>query len=119
MVQIVENWTCITGIVLSCTQAPAQGTLRSGEEKPPSIEITIEKAEAVEGFRSLIAQSPGERMTILLPDRVDGIGTGMKGRRITVPVRMVRAGRYFAAPDWTPAAGSKQCGPNPSADNQK
>jgi hypothetical protein len=117
MVQIIENWTCITGVVLACGQPAGEATAPPDAQKVV-LEIAIEKTAEVKGFKSLIAKQAGERIEIMLPQSLAEQAGDLKGRKVTIPVRMARQGRYFAAPDWNLKTGSERCGPNPPQDGE-
>jgi hypothetical protein len=103
LVQIVENWTCVTGSVTNYSSGAAK----------PTIELSVERAAEVAGFRNLVAQSLGETITVVLPQALPESARALVGRKLTIPVRMAAPNRYFAASDWSLENGSSRCGPNP------
>ncbi len=103
--QIIENWTCVTGVVLAVSQPVADVRAK--------IDMQITRASEVKGFRSLLPNKTGDKITLSMPEDFAPKAETLRGKTITLPVRMARAGKYFAHADWTLHQGSPLCGPNP------
>ena len=110
--QIIENWTCVTGIVLACSQ-PVPDKPASGTAERARIELQIEKTTAVEGVKSLLPEKRSEKIKVVMPEGFDTERQALLGKTLTLPVRMVRPGTYFADAAWSLENGSTKCGPNP------
>jgi len=99
--QIIENWTCVTGMVLAINQPVADARAK--------IEMKVERIWEVEGFRSLLPEKPGDRIRVNMPENFKSSDQTLRGRTITLPVRMVRKGIYFADSNWSLHGGSPLC----------
>jgi hypothetical protein len=115
MVQIVENWCCVTGVVLACVQPPHKDP-QSAEVRQVMVEIKIDGVRGVEGFKNLLDKKSGDRLKVMFPQGLAETSSDLEGRTITLPVRVAPGDRYFAASDWTLKGGSERCGQNPSRD---
>ena len=117
MVQIIENWSCITGVILAQEPVEGRGT-STAPAKSHLITIEIESVAKLPGVRSLITKKRGEQIRISISRGGAESTADLIGKRVTIPVRMVREGSYFGAPDWTLEHGSSRCGPNPMETTQ-
>jgi hypothetical protein len=99
--QIIENWTCVTGIVLAINQPVADTRAK--------IEMQVERTWEVEGFHSLLPEKPGDKISVNMPENFKSNDKTLRGRTITLPVRMVRKGIYFADSNWSLQDGSPLC----------
>lgn len=89
MVQMVENWTAVDGVVVA---APIAADLPDFD----AVELRIKHAGPVAGYANLLADAAGRNMTVLAPrDRLAGLSAGA-----AVRLQVRRApGRIFADPD--------------------
>jgi hypothetical protein len=91
MVQAIENWTSVAGIVRAVADdAPLDGYKR--------VAVEVEYVAPVAPFRSLIDAAAGEIMEIFVPAEIAG-GLGA-GKHINTRVRRGARG-IFAHPDET------------------
>lgn len=90
--QIVENWADIEGRVNQVVPAA---------DAPGLIEVTVdlERADDVEGFRNLLADSRGSVITVLLPSGI-AYEQGLRaGARLVARARRAGPDRTFVHPD--------------------
>jgi hypothetical protein len=102
--QIVENWTCVTGIVL---EVNARG---DGSGAHAAVVLKIERIDEVRGFRSLLSFKVGDEVAITMPHAFEPGMNDLKGEKIVLPVRMARPKQFFADADWSLMHGSQKCG---------
>lgn len=105
--QIVENWTCVTGVVLLVS--PVSGDQPGARAK---VVLKVERIDEVPGFRSLLSVEAGDEIAVAMPQDFESGITDLKGEKIVLPVRMARPGQFFADADWSLARGSPKCGSN-------
>jgi len=107
MVQAIENWCCVTGIVEKVERPSAQA---KGKSDQVALLVKIERVKPVDNFPTLLS---GEVATISIIVRQSQITDAKpNGHRVAVPVRVAGPDRYFAHPDWSLARGSLMCGAN-------
>lgn len=94
MVQVIENWTCVTGTVVSVSPEPGDGRLH--------LKLRIERKEAVKGYPELLHSSPGEIVDIALPPSIKDENALHTGETVTLQVKITRGPKLFAHPDWKP-----------------
>ena len=102
MVQIAENWTCVTGEITGVTRASAETRAR--------ITLVVRGVQEVKGFPNLFLEQQGAAIQVTMPEGFDAQENDLKGRAITLPLRVVRHGVYFSHPDWSLQKGSSLCG---------
>lgn len=84
MVQIVENWAEVEGVVT-----------RVGEgDGRPELEIEVESAQEVAGYPNLLADHVGRLITIILADDATELRPE-PGDRVRCRVRKAGSERYF------------------------
>lgn len=94
MVQIIENWTDVIGVVTDVH--PSAGDLCV-------VRIDVDGSEAVAGFPSLVAPAAGQSIEVFL-GRADAERIGIApGMRIRTRIRLTASGA-FAHPDETHVA---------------
>ena len=101
MVQAVENWTCVTGKVLSVTPDPEDGRLR--------LQLRLEHSRNISGFPDLLRSKPGDVISIALPPPVKDPKSLIPGDSISLTVRIARGPQLFAHPDWRPGEQLPLC----------
>jgi hypothetical protein len=99
--QVIENWTCVTGKVLE--QAPP------ATDGHHEIVISVEKTAEVANFPNLLRAGKGDHLTVRIPAAVKLPATGLTGCTITLPVRAVRRDSYAAHAEWSLQNGSPLC----------
>ena len=91
-VQIVENWSDVTGVVRS--YQPAADTIGF-----MAVELTVQKVSPVEGFTNLLEQLEGKSLVVLMPEElVKPLNIGL-GDIITCRVRRAGTNRVFVHRD--------------------
>jgi len=104
MVAVIENWSCIAGVVTALLPA-AQGA------DFPALRIAVAGVEPVQGFANLLGDSAGATIEVRL--RAGQLADPPPaGAQVRVPVRRGGPKVLFAHPDWSMAGGSPLCGPN-------
>jgi hypothetical protein len=101
MVQAVENWTCVTGKVLSVTPGEGDGRLH--------MQLRIDHTRSVEKFPDLMKSGPGDVVAIALPLSLQDPKALHTGDTITLTVRLARGPKLFAHPDWRPGQQLPLC----------
>lgn len=102
MVQIAENWACVTGEITDVTRGSAQANAR--------ITLAVRETREVKGFPNLFREQQGATIQVTMPKGFNAQATDLKGRAITLPLRVVKHGVYFSHPDWSLQKGSPLCG---------
>lgn len=99
MVQVVENWSEVRGRVEEVARAGQDGL---------DLRLRVAAVEPVPGFPNLLAEAPGQSITVRLP--LDDVGpTPEAGETVRCLVRKTGPDRYFARPgscSVLPPAGS-------------
>ena len=94
MVEIVENWAEVIGIVVGLMPAP-------GREGFVEMKVQVEEVRAVAEFPNLLHVEPGENITVLARSgQIDDAGSGTGS---PVDLRLRVAGppiTYFADAEW-------------------
>jgi hypothetical protein len=87
-VQIVENWSDVTGTVGSCRPSPnVPGFVE--------IEIVVEQVKPVEGVANLLEHAAGKNLTVLVPEEVVKSLNITLGDKIECRVRRATLDRAF------------------------
>jgi hypothetical protein len=81
--QIVENWSTITGSVVAAAQSAGW------------VDVQVHSVAPVSGFSSLVKAEPGTTLRIQLPAGYAAPGPGVA---VSIRVRMARGGALFAHP---------------------
>lgn len=107
MVQVVENWCCVSGTIAQLEQES-----RNAKVGPDQVVLSIRvgKIQPVADYPSLISME--DVATISVIARRSQLDDRAEGRHVTIPVRVAGPDRYFAHPDWSLAEGSSMCGAN-------
>ncbi len=87
-VQIIENWSDITGKVRACEPSPNVAGFMA-------VEIAVEQVKAVEGFANLLGQAVGTNLMVLVPDELVKALAITAGDMITCRVRRANLERSF------------------------
>jgi hypothetical protein len=61
-VQIIENWSGIRGVVLSCSPSPVAGSVAA--------EVKANNVKPAEGFANLLGQAEGNLLLLLVPQEL-------------------------------------------------
>lgn len=93
MVQIIENWSCIVGIVLAI-MAPPQG----GDHGV--LRIQVERVEPIAGFADLLADRVGQTIDVRVRSEQLARARPEAGERVRMRVRRGGPTQVFAHPDW-------------------
>lgn len=101
MVQAVENWTCVTGKILSVSAEPADGRL--------VLQLQLERSKPVDGFPDLLQAKSGDVISIALPPVLTDVKALKAGETATLKVRLARGPKLFAHPDWKPGQQLPLC----------
>lgn len=106
MVQAVENWCCVSGIIEGVTPPRGPG-------RPDQVTLSIRVANVAPVADYLTLLRAEDAHTVAVVARRTQIGNvEVAGRRVTMPVRVAGPDRCFAHPDWSLSRGSPMCGPN-------
>jgi len=62
-VQIIENWSNVMGVVVSCNPSSDVGGFMA-------IEVVLEKIDPVEGYANLLEHKQGKTLVILVPEEL-------------------------------------------------
>jgi|SRR5512143_1179147 hypothetical protein len=62
-VQIIENWSDVTGVVQSCQSSPDVAGFMA-------VELAVEKVNPVEGFANLLGHMAGKTLVVLVPEEL-------------------------------------------------
>jgi hypothetical protein len=101
VVQAVENWTCVTGKVLSLKHDPETGRLL--------VNLRLETTKPVKGFADLLRAVAGDTVAIALPAEFKAEKLLREGETVTIPARLARGPKMFAHPDWRPGEPHPLC----------
>lgn len=101
MMQAVENWTCVTGKILSVGTEPVDGRL--------ILQLQLTHSKAVEGFPDLLHAKSGDVISIALPPILKDAKALKAGTTATLKVRLARGPKLFAHPDWKPGQQLRLC----------
>lgn len=92
MVQIVENWSDITGKVDTVSASTTNSGFRAAS-------VHIDSARIVENYPNLLQQTVGQTIFIQVPDDLAGRLQLKPGDAIEARVRQGGPDRYFVHPD--------------------
>ena len=87
-VQIIENWSDVTGTVRSCRPSPSIAGF-------VEVEIAVEQVNAVEGFANLLEHTAGKNLVVLVPEELVKSLNITRGDRIACRVRRATLDRAF------------------------
>ncbi|NJO16475.1 MAG: hypothetical protein HC877_12250 [Thioploca sp.] len=91
-VQIIENWSDVTGVVRS--YQPSADTIGF-----MAVELTVQKVSSVEGFTNLLEQLEGKSLVVLMPEELVKPLNISLGDIITCRVRRAGTNRVFVHRD--------------------
>jgi hypothetical protein len=94
MVQIIENWSVIVGILVGIIAAPQGGDGRG------AVRVQVDRVEPVAGFANLLADRVGDTLEIVVT--AEQLASARDHVNQPVRIRARRGGptRLFAHPDW-------------------
>ena len=96
MVQMIENWSCILGVLLGIIAPPQGGDGRGG------LRVRVDRVEPVVGFANLLADRTGDTLEILVTTEQLAQAQEHVGEPVRIRVRRGGPSRVFAHPDWRP-----------------
>ena len=90
---MIENWSCIVGIVLAIL-APPQGGSHG------ILRVQIERVEPIAGFADLLADRAGQTIDVRVRSEQLARARPEAGDRVRMRVRRGGPTQVFAHPDW-------------------
>jgi hypothetical protein len=94
VVQMIENWSYIIGVLLGIMAAPGGdgGVIR----------VRVDRVEPVAGFANLLADRVGDTIEIHITAEQLASARGHIDEQVRIRVRRGGPTRLFAHPDWRP-----------------
>ena len=90
---MIENWSCIVGLVLAIMASPDGDTHRV-------VRIQVERVDPIAGFPDLLGDRVGATIEVMVGAEQLARATPQPGERVRMRVRRGGPTRIFAHPDW-------------------
>jgi len=87
-VQIIENWSEVSGVVRTCSSSPDVAGF-------VAVEVAVEKVNPVEGFANLLGNTGGKPLVVLVPGELAKSLHISPGVMIACRVRRANLDRTF------------------------
>jgi hypothetical protein len=99
MVQIIENWADVEGVVVGTRPNPELAQF-------VAVQLTVDRVVPVNGFPNLFSAMSGQTLDVNVPQQLANLADLAPGRHVRVRVRKGGPGAAFAHPEHVQVLGA-------------